>query len=75
MALSTNLSHWVCLLAGLFLILTAFLLRDIVDERPPAMIGPAGSRENRRRSGYGRRIILVGVGVAVAAYGISRIML
>ena len=75
MALSTNLSHWVCLLAGVFLVLTAFLLRDIVEERPPAMIGPAGSRESRRRSGYGRRIILVVIGVGAAAYGISRILL
>ena len=74
MALSMNLSHWVCLLAGVFLILTAFLLRDIVAERPPVMIGPAGSRENRRRSGYGRRIIMVAVGLAAAAYGISRIL-
>ncbi len=75
MALSTNLSHWVCLLAGIFLVLTAFLLRDIVEERPTARIGPAGSRENRRRSGYGRRLILVVIGVGAAAYGISRILL
>ena len=75
MQVSTNLSHWVCLLAGLLLIVTAFLLRDIVEERPPAIIGPAGSRANRRRNGYGRRIALITVGVAAAAYGISRILL
>ncbi len=73
MQLSTNLSHWVCLLGGIFLILTAFLLRDIVQDRPPATVEPAGSRE-RRRTGYGRRIAFLMVGVGAAAYGISRIL-
>ena len=74
MNVSLNLSHWVCLLAGLLLMITGFLLRDIVIEKPAVLTHPAGSRGQWRRSaGYGRRTVMIAVGLLAAAYGISRI--
>ena len=76
MHLSTNLSHWVCLLAGLYLALTGLILRDVVDEHPPSVAMPPGSRLGRRRiAGYGRRAVLIAVGLGAVAYGISRLLL
>ena len=76
MHLSSNLSHWVCLLAGLYLILTSLMLRDIVADRAPALTSPAGHRDGRRRMlGLGRRAVMIGVGLLAVAYGISRIVL
>ena len=72
MDLSLNVSHWVCLLAGLLLILTGFLMHDIVQEQTPSATKPAGSR--RRTAGYGRRGIMIAVGLAGVLYGISRIL-
>ncbi len=76
MNLSMNVSHWVCLLAGLFLIFTGFVMRDIVQEKTPVLTKPAGSRGNwQRTAGYGRRGIMIAVGLAAVIYGISRIVL
>jgi len=70
-----NLSHWVTLLAGLFLALTGLLLRDIISSHPPASTMPAGSRWHRRRmAGMGKRLVLIAIGLAAFAYGVSRIM-
>ncbi len=77
MHMSSDLSHWVCLLAGLTLVLTGFLLRDIVREQSSVMPPPGVPRPThwQRRGGYGRRAILIAVGLGAAAYGISRIVL
>ncbi len=75
MHLSSNLSHWVCLLAGLYLALTGLMLRDIIDEQPPSLSLPARGRTDRQRfAGYGRRAVLIAVGLAAVAYGISRML-
>ncbi len=75
MNLSLNLSHWVCLLAGLLLVITGFLLRDIVGEQPSVLTHPPGSRGHwRRASADGRRTVMITVGLLAAAYGISRIL-
>ncbi len=76
MHLSFNPAHWICLLAGLYLALTGLLLRDIVAERPPALALPASGKSDRRRLvAYGRRAVLVAIGLAAVAYGISRILI
>ncbi len=73
MQASSNLSHWVCALAGLFLVLTGFLLRDIVADRTPALTGPPGSKAALKRfAGYGRRVVMIGAALLAMAYGISR---
>ncbi len=76
MHLSTNISHWVCLLAGLYLVLTGFLLRDIMEEQQPALTTPAGSRGSRHAKalGLGRRIMIIAVGLAAAGYALSRMI-
>ncbi len=76
MHLSSNLSHWVCLIAGLYLVLTGFMLRDIADERPPRIVHPAGAVANRhhRAAGYGRRVVMVTVGLVAVVYGIARLL-
>lgn len=76
MHLSSNLSHWVCLLAGLYLVLTGLMLRDIVVEDQPAILtAPPAQRFTRRRmAGFGRRAVIIAVGLAAVAYGISRML-
>ncbi len=69
MNLSLNVSHWVCLLAGLLLVFTGFVMRNIMEEQTPVV----GSR--LRTSGYGRRGIMIAVGLAGVIYGIARIVL
>ena len=74
MNLSHNLSHWVCLLAGLYLAITGFLLRDIVHTAPVAAASPAGSRRGYRAAGIGKRVVLISIGLAAFGYGLSRIL-
>ena len=75
MNLSLNVSHWVCLLAGLLLVLTGFMMRDIVQEQTLLLTKPGAARGNRlRTAGYGRRGIMIAVGLAGVIYGIARII-
>jgi hypothetical protein len=76
MHFSTNVSHWVCLVAGAYLVLTGLMLREVAREEPPACAMPAGSKWGRHRvAGYGRRAVMIGVGLVAVAYGISRLVL
>ncbi len=75
MHLSSNISHWVCLLAGMYLVLTGLMLRNIAGERVPALTTPAASRYGRRSmAGFGRRSVMIAVGLIAIAYGIFRIL-
>ncbi len=75
MPVSSNISHWVCVVAGLYLALTGLLLRDALGEEPPSITAPPGSRFGRERiAGWGRRTVLIAVGLAAVAYGASRIL-
>ena len=75
MHFTSNISHWVCLLTGLYLALTGFLLRDIVHDRPPSLLTPGSRAFNRQRfAGIGRRVVLIAVGLAAVAYGIARML-
>ncbi len=75
MSNATNLSHWICLLAGLYLALTGLLLRDAIRAQPPAISMPPASRWGRTRfAGWGRRTVLIAVGLGAFAYGLSRIL-
>jgi hypothetical protein len=76
MQLSSNFSHWVCLLAGLYLVATGLMLRGIADDQPPALTMPPASKWGRQRmAGFGRRAVLIMVGLLAVAYGISRLLL
>ena len=74
MHLSHNLSHWVCLAAGLYLALTGLLLRDIVAASPVPAASPAGSRRSYRAASVGKRVFLVAIGLAAFGYGLFRIL-
>ena len=75
MHFESNLAHWVCLLAGLYLVLTGFLLRDIAQERGSVMVAPGmRGRRSHRAAAIGRRAILIAVGLAAVAYGVMRLM-
>ncbi len=70
-----NLSHWITLLAGLSLVLTGLLLRDIITLDPPASTMPPASRWHRNRmASTGKRLVLIAIGLAAFAYGVSRIL-
>ena len=74
MHLSSNISHWICFLAGLYLVLTGVLLRDVVAEQLP-LVAPAGHRTGRRKmAGVGRRLAIIAVGLVAVVYGIARIL-
>jgi uncharacterized membrane protein len=76
MHLSSNVSHWVCLIAGLYLVLTGFMVRDIAEDQPPRIVHPAGTAAYRhqRAAGYGRRAVLVAVGLVAVVYGVARLL-
>ena len=74
MRISANLSHWVCLLAGLYLAFTGFLLRDAVQAGPLAAASPAGTRRSYRAAGWGKRLFLIALGMAAFGYGLSRML-
>ena len=77
MHISTNLSHWVCVLAGLYLVLTGLVLRDVIGERPPRIGLPAAGHEHDHawHVAYSlvRRGVMIAVGLAATLYGISRL--
>ncbi len=71
----SSLAHWVCLLAGLYLVLTGFLLRDIAIEQSEMTARPGVRRYRQRRAAaIGRRAVMVGVGLAAVLYGASRLL-
>jgi hypothetical protein len=73
MHFESNVAHWVCLLAGLYLVLTGFLLRDIVNERSSVLAAPGvPGRRRVRYAAIGRRAVLIAVGLAAVVYGILR---
>ena len=76
MHLTTNISHLICLLAGLFLVLTSFLLKDMGQRRTPATatFGGVKTRRDHRSSSVVRRLVLMSVGLVAAAYGLSRML-
>jgi hypothetical protein len=75
MHFESNVAHWVCLLAGLYLVLTAFLLRDIVNEHSSVLAAPGTHSKRRGRvAAIGRRTVLIAVGLAAVIYGILRMV-
>ena len=75
MHFESNLAHWVCLLAGLYLVLTGFLLRDIVNERSSVLAAPGThARRKGRAAAIGRRTVMIAVGLAAVVYGILRMV-
>jgi hypothetical protein len=75
MYFDSNLAHWVCLLAGLYLVLTGFLLRDIAREHSAMTVAPGmRGRRQGRAAAIGRRAVMIAVGLAAAIYGVSRLV-
>ena len=76
MNFSTNLAHWVCVLAGIYLVITSLVLRDVLSDRPPDIGLPASQHSHARHTAYsiGSRAIMIAVGLAAVAYGISRML-
>lgn len=73
MHLTQNLSHLVCLIAGLCLALTGLLLRDAVAAAPAAAASPSGARR-RHRAGLAKRLFLICLGLGAVGYGLSRML-
>ncbi len=74
MHVTQNLSHWVCLIAGLYLALTGLLLRDAVASSPIAIASPSGARRRYRAASLAKRLFLVCLGLGAVGYGLSRML-
>lgn len=70
MHISTNISHWVCVFMGLFLIVIG-----LVSHAPQrAASGALPGDETDASNGVGRRAVLVTIGLIAIAYGVSRVL-
>ena len=65
-----NVSHWVCVLTGLLLMVTGVASHD----HPNATMNLPGE-QTRAHSGVGKRAFLVAIGLVAVAYGVSRMMI
>ncbi len=70
MHLSTNVSHWVCVLAGLLLVATGAASHAIRS----AALGARTGAAQHDYPGMIRRTVLIGIGLAAIAYGVSRMV-
>jgi hypothetical protein len=70
MRLSTNISHWVCVFMGLFLIVIGLVSHA---PRRTASVALPGD-EADASSGLGKRAVLIAIGLVAVAYGVSRVL-
>jgi hypothetical protein len=70
MRLSTNISHWVCVFMGLFLIVIGLVSHA---PRRTASVALPGE-ETDASSSLGRRVVLIAIGLVAVAYGVSRVL-
>jgi hypothetical protein len=70
MRLSTNISHWVCIFMGLFLIVTGLVSHAARRAANAALPGD----ETDAATGVGKRAVLVAIGLIAVAYGVSRVL-
>ena len=72
MRISYNIAHWLCLFAGLYLIVMGLIAKTHVDESAVTLRGKLG--QGAGGPTIATRMILVGIGAAVVAYGVMRII-
>ena len=70
MHLSTNISHWVCVFMGAFLIVVGLVSH--APSRAASTALPGDSTESG--GGVGKRAVLIGIGLIAVAYGVSRVL-
>ena len=73
MHISNNLSHWVCIFSGLFLILTG-LVSHVHQQRASNLAEPVQSAPPETEGGTFKRVVLVGIGLVAVAYGVMRVL-
>ncbi len=73
MHLSSNISHWVCIAMGAFLIVVG-----MVSHAPRQAAGSAVSTENAETTeavlSVGKRVVLIAIGLVAIGYGVSRVL-
>ncbi len=70
MRLSTNISHWVCIFMGLFLIVVG-LISHAARRAASAALSGDGTDAG---TGVGKRAVLIAIGLIAVAYGVSRVL-
>ena len=74
MHVTQNLSHWVCLIAGLYLALTGLWRRPAGASSPIPIAAPSGARRRYRAARLAKRLFLVCLGLGAVGYGLSRML-
>jgi hypothetical protein len=70
MHLSTEFSHWVCVLSGLILIVTSMF-----SHLPHRIAGnPVSATTSEHNEELLKRLVMVAIGVGAVAYGVSRMV-
>ncbi len=70
MHLSTNISHWVCMFMGVFLIVVGLVSH--APRRAASMAMPG--EETEAGAGMGKRAVLITIGLVAVVYGVSRVL-
>jgi len=70
MHLSTNVSHWMCVFMGLFLVVTGLVSH--VHSSSPGGAAPADDPHDL--ACLGKRAVLVAIGLVAVGYGVLRVL-
>jgi hypothetical protein len=70
MHLSTNISHWMCVLMGLFLVVTG-LVSHVHSQSPGGAMPVDDSHD---LACLGKRAVLIAIGLVAVGYGVLRVL-
>ena len=70
MHISTNISHWVCVFMGVFLMVVGMVSHA---PRRTASVALPGD-DTDAGNGMGKRAVLIAIGLIAVAYGVSRVL-
>ncbi len=71
MHLSTNVSHWMCVFMGLFLVVTG-LVSHVHSQHSPGGAVPADDPHDL--ACIGKRAVMVAIGLFAVCYGVLRVL-